>query len=34
MIESHFSPNKDILPPAQKELWPELRAACEMCFVL
>jgi hypothetical protein len=24
MIESPFSPNKDILPPAQKELWSEL----------
>jgi hypothetical protein len=24
MIESPFSRNKDILPPAQKELWPEL----------
>jgi hypothetical protein len=34
MIESLFSPNKDILPPAQKKLWPELRPACEMGFVL
>jgi hypothetical protein len=34
MIETPFSPNKDILPPAQKKLWPELRPACEMGFVL
>jgi len=34
MIESPFSPNKEILPPAQKKLWPELRPACEMGFVL
>jgi hypothetical protein len=34
MTETPFSPNKDILPPAQKELWPELRQACKMGFVL
>jgi len=34
MIETPFSPNKEILPPAQKELWPELRPACKMGFML
>lgn len=34
MIEHPFSPNKDILPPAQKELWSLLRPATDMGFVL
>jgi len=34
MIEHQFSPNKDILPPAQKELWPLLRPATDIGFVL
>ena len=34
MIEHPFSPNKDILPRAQRELWPHLRAATELDFVL
>jgi len=34
MIESTFPPNKEILPPAQKELWSGLHPACEMGFVL
>jgi hypothetical protein len=34
MIEHPFSPNKDILPEAQKELWPLLHPAPDMGFVL
>lgn len=34
MIEHPFSPNKDILPPAQKELWPLLHPATDTGFVL
>lgn len=34
MIESPFSPNSEILPRAQKDLWPELRPASSLGFVL
>lgn len=34
MIESRFSPTKEILPPAQKELWGALQPSCDLGFVL
>ncbi len=34
MIESRFSPNKATLPLAQQELWPQLRPASGLGFVL
>jgi hypothetical protein len=34
MIESPFSPSRNILPSAQKKLWPKLCPACGMGFVL
>lgn len=33
-MSSTFTPRMDILPPAQQRLWPELRPASELGFVL
>jgi len=34
MRASLFTPNKEILPAAQKQLWPELRSVTDLGFVL
>lgn len=34
MLESPFTPNKDILPAAQRQIWPELRPAADFGFAL
>jgi hypothetical protein len=33
-VSSGFKPRMDVLPPAQQRLWPELRAAADLGFVL
>jgi hypothetical protein len=33
-MTSAFKPRLEILPPAQQEIWPELKSAAELGFVL